>query len=248
MGMIRSIFAAMPKAEIFLNFAVDTLISYLTDSVETRTSLKRVGLELPLSDLPTLKQAEPHRWRRIIQAMLHRRVQEASGAAFFTPFFIKSSSSSRAYWFLHLSSHQRARDAATDVHWGHYNAFHHYAGAGLHMFGHDPRRITRDGPVELYGFDEAAKDTTAGLLAEQLPTVLERLGGATGKAINCNDLYAAVANGTPATSEMIRAALLELYFRKDVDVYSKGGRRKHPETKIERSDKVRLSEQKKFSF
>jgi hypothetical protein len=83
-----------------------------------------------------------------IQTTLHEAFATQSGAAFYTPFFIKSGGSNRSYWFLHLANNARANDVVKDLHWKKSNHFKHYGRSGMRMLmlGFDPSILLSAGP------------------------------------------------------------------------------------------------------
>ena len=154
---IREILATLDNAEIMLTLATDFLIDYLTDSPSTQKVIEKAGLALSPAQIATAK--ENRDWRRCIQRLLHREIVEKTGAAFYTPFFIRSADSHRDFWLVHLSGHFRARDVMVGLHWKENNCFAHYGGAGLGMLGYDERDdsgITKQSTLPGFFFDETA--------------------------------------------------------------------------------------------
>ncbi len=132
------------NTEAILTFSTDTIVNYLCDRPEYLKGLEKTGLaELFTSDfireMREIKIYENKKSRALIEQSLYDFVWKESGARFFTPFFIKSKSSKRSYWLVHLSNHPKARDEMVKIHWEFQNNFAHYGGAGLKMlFGFDP--------------------------------------------------------------------------------------------------------------
>src|SRR6185503_3140773 len=99
-----------------------------------------------------------------IQKLLHEIFARSVSSTFYTPFFIVSRDSNRAYWFLHMANHETAHDVVKSLHWQIENHFQHFGSAGLNMLGYDPDRdpaITDQLPLfGNYHFDEAARSLT----------------------------------------------------------------------------------------
>jgi three-Cys-motif partner protein len=204
---IRDILDRVPNAEIILTFAADFLIDYLRESRPNRR-LASIP-DLNLDDLAaSVDKADP-RWRRLIQLELHSEVQKASAASFYTPFFIHSKDSHRDLWLVHLSRHHRARDVMVGVHWDRQNCFAHYGKPGLRMLGYHPDEDilnTRQPFFEGFYFDDKARAMTKESLMEDLPALIYDHP----EMVSFKGLFSSISNDTPATSEILKASLLDL--------------------------------------
>uniref|UniRef100_UPI00196AEB0F three-Cys-motif partner protein TcmP n=1 Tax=Aquisphaera insulae TaxID=2712864 RepID=UPI00196AEB0F len=201
---IRAIFSALPKAEVILTFAADFLIDYLREGRPNRRLKCMPDLDVDAL-ASTVDRSDP-RWRRLIQLELHQEVLKASGATFYTPFFIRSTDSHRDLWILHLSGHHRARDVMTGVHWERHNSVAHYGGAGLKMLGYDPEQdvvVTGQKPLPGFFFDDKAQAMTEGALLDELPRRIYEFSD----AVEFQRLFALITNETPATSQMLRKSI-----------------------------------------
>ena len=116
--LIKGIFRQLPSAEVILTFGVDAFLNYASDGTLTQDILRRVGIPDVLRGrtLESIKSSEKD-WRLFIQAALYQDLVRACGAKHYTPFFIRNSAGHGDYWLLHLSQHEKARDAMTAVHW-----------------------------------------------------------------------------------------------------------------------------------
>lgn len=139
-----------------------------------------------------------HGTRAKIQPLLYRGIVSASGAEFYTPFFIKSDVSNRSYWLFHFSSRAKARDEMVKLHWEHKNTFVHYGRAGLHMLGYNS-----DNNNTLFSFDEFAKELSLKTLSEDLPRAIYNF-----KTTSFENLKNHILNTTPATVDMLKDSLL----------------------------------------
>jgi len=95
------------------------------------------------------------------------------------------------------------------VHWEHQNCFAHYGKAGLKMLGYrQDEDVLHTGQPFFPGFyfDDKAKALTRESLFEELPGLIFEHPD----AINFRALFSKISNETPATSEILRASLLDL--------------------------------------
>lgn len=242
--IIREIFRRLPNSEIVLTIATDWIIDYISDSEKSKSIIKEVGLS-SLSDLSIEETKKQHAWRFIIQKKLLESFRNDSGALFYTPFFIKSNNSNRAYWLVHLSMHERARNEMIQVHWGLQNHFIHHGGAGLNMLGYDP---TKDelvtGQIPMYLFDEPAKDQSLKCLEADLPSWIKNEGG---HAL-FGDIIKRTVNTSPASEEMYKDALFELSQYGEIEVHTPKGRERRVSSQISTDDTIRLKKQTQFHF
>jgi len=127
---MRRIFRELPKAEVILTFAIDWLADFINETDSFKSALRNLELEHRRDLLLKLRQERASDWRPSVQHLLHQHFFEKSGADYYTPFFIHSVDSHRAYWLLHFSKHSTARNAMVDLHWGMHDHFQHFGKAG----------------------------------------------------------------------------------------------------------------------
>ncbi|MBF0134083.1 MAG: three-Cys-motif partner protein TcmP [Magnetococcales bacterium] len=232
MTVIYNIFSAFPSPEVILTFAVDSLIDYL--SPNNQRAVENIGLSkhIPSGDeLRTLKTARDY--RQIIQKKIIQGIYQESGASFYTPFLIGSTSSSRAYWLCHLAKHYRARDVMMEHHWNNPGRFSHYGSPGMHMFSYDPKNDPLVTGQLAFEFDGAAQEVSLAQLADDLPRHIYDDVGQNG--IIFSELLGKKFNDTPATIAMIRDSF-ELSLRdQDIQIIGKNGemRRKAKAMKLD---------------
>lgn len=247
--VIRTIFSELPNAEIILTFATDWLINYMSDRDEYRKALQKIGIdqELGIDDLLENK-IDNENWRRISQLRLHSAIASKTGAKYYTPFFIVSEKANRSFWLVHLSSHPRARDVMTQLHWRLKNHFTHYGRAGIWMFGYDPVKDKKViGMDDLFGeteysFDEHAEGKTMESMVLQLPELIHEFSD----GVRFSDLYRRIANTTPATSEHIKEAVGLLFKGKELEILGPKGERRRKASRIADGDILRLHPQETF--
>lgn len=203
---ISLILRTFRNAEVILTFSADSLINYISE--ESNTDRLCAKTKIDAEPLKRLDKSDP-RWHVAAQHLLHNDLQEKTGAAFYTPFFIRSIEANRDIWLIHLSQHVKARDEMGELHWDIQTAAAHYGRAGLNMLGFDPRKIPLDLEARLpgYRFDELAKAATLEALVEDLPRRLRE----TGEATSFLELFKSVANETPATQRILRESIRSLH-------------------------------------
>lgn len=224
-AMIRKILTSLKNAEIILTFSTDFLIDYLTTRESTQESLRKIGIQLSAETIEAHKQ-NPSEWRWLIQRDLHGEIQRNSGAEHYTPFFIHSNDSHRDFWLIHLSGHATARDVMVQLHWQENTGFAHYGRAGLNMLGYDQdfdSRLTGSAPLPIFRFDGGAKVECHNALIQELPP---RIIDSCSDGVQFKSLFATLTNETPATSEIMRAALRQLEREGVFEIHDKDGKRK----------------------
>jgi len=249
---IQRIFSRLEKAEVILTFATDWLIDYLSKEESFKKAYDRTGLNesLPLQQLLQEKEDSRH-WRSAIQAHLHRSIRAASGARYYTPFFIKSIEANKSFWLLHLSNHPRARDVMTALHWKIKNQFSHHLAPGIRMFGYDPSKdeqvvgISDMFGAPEYAFDEEAHKLTHQTIQRELPELIHQYDG----GIVFKSFYEKIANHTPATIEHIKVAIKSLIDLKEIEVVSSDGRKVRTKAStIKDSDILKIPRQAIFFY
>ena len=209
---IKKIFQNLKKVEVILTFSVDSLIDYIS-----RTNPKvLLNMGLSKDDCERIFDIkEDNNFSRSkIQPLLYQMIVQQTGAKFYTPFFIKSDTSNRAYWLFHLSSHSKARDEMIKLHWNNQNTFQHFGKPGLKMLiGYNSEYENN-----LFLFDNFAKEKSIESLSNELPRIIHEFD-----AMEFAKLKDKIINETPATVEMIKESLVEQVYHKDIIVKSKTG-------------------------
>lgn len=244
--LIRRIFGTLPGAEVLLTFNVDSLITYATDGVITRNLLSSLELDEVFGGrtIDDIKKSDRD-WRLFIQAGLYRGLVERCGAKHYTPFFIRNPQGHGDYWLIHMSQHHRARDVMTEVHWTTQNHFIHYGGAGLDMFqivGYDPDYDSGAmGQSRLgFEFDDIARKQSIRTLKDQFPRHIY----AHPDGIAFGELFASTCNGSPASADIYRAALLELVEEHVIEIVGEDGTVRRSASQIRNTDCVRAPAQR----
>jgi len=248
LSSLQLIFRELPKAEVFLTLAVGWIAAYLRttasarevirDSLDIRTAATEEEIEERLLGEGSAAKL------RTVQQLLHKIFVQESGARYATPFFIVSRESHRPYWFLHLANSPKANDVVKELHWEIQNHFSHYGDTGLAMLGFDPSREPDPGQLS-FAFDSFAKQRTEEALLKQLP---DRIGTGHAARVQCRDLFASVANETPATKEMVRTALTTLCREGDLAKHGGSGEQRRVDTPVRDDDVIMLPKQTRIHW
>lgn len=213
MPTLAKILKTLPDAEILLTFATDWVIDYMSRDAEVAArmekTLKELGINSDLYHINVKEVKESPFWRHVAQNELANSIRVNSGAAFYTPFFIKTAETHRTYWLIHLSQHEIARDEMMKTHWEKQNHFTHPGGPGFNMLGYNSaldESITGQCSLDLqYEFDNHAKKLSKDTLREQLPEYLYNAMPTT-----LREILKQKSNGTPADSSLLAEVLAEL--------------------------------------
>lgn len=221
---------ALPDAEVLLTFSTDALIDHLSEQPVLRKTLIRIGLEGFAESITEHIQRRSGSERHAVQCVLSRELQTVTGTKFYTPFFITSPDAHRDYWFVHLSSHSRARDEMIKLHWRLQNRFSHYGGAGLNMLGYNPKyddALTGQGG---FFFDDHAEKRARQALCEELPRALaERFT----HGESFDTICSAVANETPSPRSFYHDAIIHGVNEGELEILdSESGKKRRAGIKI----------------
>ena len=248
--LLNMLMHKLPGAETILTFAVDSFINFAGDHPITKRGLERLGVTdlLHGRSFDEIKRTEKD-WRLFIQSCLYKEIVEASGASFYTPFFVRSTNGHGDYWLLHLSQRPRARDVMARIHWEKNNYFIHYGGAGLNMFqmlGYVPEMDSEfTGQMELgFCFDNIAKEKSVKTLAEQIPHMIYP----DPEGMTFGELFSVTCNSTPASAAIYRDALGLLLKYKEVDIIGQDGTERRSANRIHDTDQIVPPVQRSFVF
>ncbi len=211
-GLLRRIFDALPRAEAFVTVAVGWIAAYLKDAstIGTRLGIEPARARMIAEQLEhnalDARQARDGGPFFVIQRLL-RDAFVTDRSLFYTPFFIISRQSNRAYWLLHLAKNETAHDVVKSLHWKFENHFQHFGHEGLDMLGYDPEReAARTGAqTTFFFFDEDARARTRAALHSPLADLLANTG-----PVTFAELFARLCNETPATKEIMGQSLNDL--------------------------------------
>lgn len=230
--LLKTIFSSVKGAEVLLTFNVDSLISFLSNTAQSRKKLEEMGLAryIDWESIDRLKSAGGNVWRSAIQRNLAKGLVEVSGAKHYTIFYITPlGSTSWTYWLVHLSNSFKARDVMMELHWQNANHFSHYLEPDLFTLGYQTnadRAATGQDEFDLgetYHFDAIAnQQCLTGLTAKLVPTIY-----GLDKPTRFGDILEQIGSLTPATADMIRLSLDAAIRNGDIGAVApaSGGRR-----------------------
>ena len=241
---IRDIRKTLPSAEFVITISTDWLIDFIGhDCVEE--NLKKLELDqyFDIKELVRLRKEKQVDWRYVIEAKLSVAWRQATGVSYFRPFFIEPNYNHRGYWLLHLSSHPKAHDVMTDIHWEKGNYFRHYGGGrGLDIFGYKPNFN-----LELPGisFNDTFRQQNEKALLEDLPPLIHEYrenGILFEKLVDKNRNIKAVSN------RIVKEVLLELWKDKEIEILGPQGGQKRSDTSLNKNDIILPLIQRKLKF
>lgn len=243
MHCIREIFASLARAEVILTFYIDALINFL-DSKNLASFEGATGITtgMTAAEIDALKKSP--RWRVLLQSSLYQSLTSQCSAAFYTPFFVRPEQGHGDFWLLHLSQHWKARDVMARTHWQHNNHFVHYGAPGFNMFSTGYIGKLDDANKLQMGFDfsEVASSISKDTMMEQIPRML--FDGHDG--ISFEQFFLKLINTTPATQDMVEAALLQLHKGKEIRIMGDGGVESRVRSSLSKDHVLRLPSQMKL--
>jgi len=208
------------RPEFIVNFA----ISWLTDFISLKTldakkkSLVGLGLDGHV-DLDAMMKRQMElggHWMHAVEKHIGEGFHQATGIAYYSPFFIEPDGNHRGYWLLHLASSARARSAMTQIHWSKANRSKHYGHRGYDMLSFKPNSDTTEFIAGM-SFDEESRKSCASILAEDLPRVIKdsHSGG-----ISVKDFLDRITNKVIATAPMVYEVIAQLGQTKEFEIRS----------------------------
>ena len=210
--LLKTIFSNVKGAEVLLTFNVDSLVTFLSNTAQSRKKLEEMGLAryIDWESLDRLKSAGGNVWRSAIQRNLAKGLVEVSGAKHYTIFYITPmGSSSWTYWLVHLSNSFKARDVMMELHWENANHFSHYLEPDIFTLGYRTNGdsvATGQDEIDLgeaHHFDAIAnRRCLDGLAAKLVPTIYDL-----GRPARFGDVLEQIGSSTPGTADMIRLSL-----------------------------------------
>ncbi len=236
---IKNILSNFKNAEVILTFACDGLIDYL--SIKNKTALVNLGLtHNDIEYLLDTKQDNDSN-RQILQFALLRSILKHIGACFYTPFFIRGKKTHRAYWLLHFSNHSTARNEMVKLHYENHNAFIHYGGNGLDMFGYSTRDAETLNPF-LFAEEDRLKSLNS--IAQTIQNKIKKYDNQPFENLIKNEI-----NQTPATIETIKESLEECLHYEDIEIIDPKTNKKIKNYKNIKLDSIiKDKKQQRFKF
>lgn len=241
MSSIRAIFDNLPKAEVILTFSIDALLNYLQEQSRPGTVVEQFGVNDAFLKSWQEWKLDKHGGRAMAQRALMAQMHRYSGARFFTPFMMFSSTDRRHMMVAHLSQSQTARDKMLSVHWAFKNTFKHIGKGSLFEIGYDAR-IDTDGA--LFEFSDLDRSNMRLELEEELPKQIYDATG--GGPLPFGELLLGFGNKTAATNADVMATLQRLSEAGEIEVMKPAGGFRRPGARIKYDDQLRLPRQMKL--
>jgi three-Cys-motif partner protein len=241
MSSIRTIFDNLPKAEVILTFSIDALLNYLQGEGDPAPVVSQFGVNEPFLRLWQEWKLSGHTGRAMAQRALMAQMHRYSGARFFTPFMMFSSTDNRHMLIAHLSQSQAARDKMLSVHWALKNTFKHIGRGSLFELGFDGRLTTE---TSLFEFSDADRGNMRRELEDELPKQIFELSG--GGPLALGDLLVLMGNKTAATNKDIIHSLQRLSEAREIEVLRPQGGFTRPGAVIRPDHQLRVSRQLKL--
>ena len=233
MSAIQTIFSALDRAEVVLNFAIDSLLNYLQEASAELPLYQQFGIDSRfIADWRQRK--DEHMGRALTQRALMAHIHAKSGAKFFTPFMLWSRTDNRWMMLAHLSQHQAARDKMLSVHWQEQNSFTHIGSGSLFSLGYDTRLI--ESCDSLFNFSEIDRTKLNTELVNALPAEVHQM--MENGQLDVARLLDEIGNRTAGTNDDIFQVLSELAQARELEVLSANGTPKRAGTRISIKDRL----------
>jgi three-Cys-motif partner protein len=228
-GVLRDIMSSTPSAEVFLTFAIQSLLTYLNradfDLLEARLR--------PLSVNPANLQIDNalvsnKTWLGTMEKLVFDTFRIA--AKFVSPFSIKNPEGWR-YWLIHFANNYRARQVYNDVLHAS-GAQAHFGRSGLNMLAYD---ASLEGSLYLFEKDDRANARDA--LMEDIPKMITEYGD----IMSVAEFYETAYNSTPAHKDDIHKVMIE---NGELEVLTPLGKARRKANTINVNDTIRLKSQR----
>lgn len=223
--------SSAPSTEVFYTFAIETLLTYLSQRDPLLLQKRLAPLGLSASDMSALEGVmSKNEWLGAAERLVFDALRGC--APYVSPFSIRNPDGWR-YWMLHFANSYRARQEYNGV--LHANGeLAHFGRSGLKMLDYNPSNEGR-----LYLFDGDGRQSAR----DQLHLDIPRLVSETGDAMQMGDFYEVAYSETPAHKDDIHAAMLS---SEDLEIVTPNGGARRSANTIEVSDIIKLKNQRSF--
>lgn len=229
LSTIQDIMRIVPSTEIFYTFAIQALLTYLSqkDPIRLSSQLGHLGITADHLDVPDSLVSRKE-WLGSAEKLVFDTLQGC--APFVSPFSIRNPNGWR-YWMMHLANNYRARQVYNDL--LHNNGeLDHFGRSGLRMLSYNPETEGR-----LYLFQENDRKAAREDLLNDIPRLVsEERDGMTMSAF-----YEAAYSATPAHKNDIHSAIFE---SDELEVLTPDGGLRRRSRTISIADHIRLKPQR----
>jgi len=230
-ALMADIMRSTPSVEVFLTFAIETLLTYLsrTDPDRMATQVKALGID-PAEFRAVDGKVTNDAWLGNAERLVFETFRQA--ARYVSPFSITNPDGWR-YWLIHFANSYRARQVYNNVLHGN-GTQAHFGRSGLKMLSYDP---SQEG--ELYLFDDQDRLRAREQLLEDIPRLISEFGDTMGVL----GFYETTYNQTPAHMDDIHAAMFE---SPDLEIFTNAGGQRRKASTIDITDTIKLKNQRSF--
>lgn len=233
--LISNIMGRWRSAEVFLTFAIETLLSFLSP----RNGYNNLLFDPELQAKVVTLRADPQKlltkkeWLGEAERIVYSHLREC--APYVSPFSINNPNGWQ-YWLMHFANSYRARQVYNDILHKDSAVQAHFGRPGLSMLSYDPTD-----ECQLYLFDDDSREVARTALIDEIPSLLAE----SGDAISMMDFYESAYSATPAHTNDIHEMII---LNPDIEVITDvGGQRRRPGT-IHQSDTLKLKNQRSLFF
>lgn len=229
---VQDIMRTTASTEVFYTFAIQTLVTYLSQRDPELLERQLRHLSVTPEQLRHLddKLMSKKEWLGAAEKTVYEALK--SCAPFVSPFSIRNPDGWR-YWMLHLANNYRARQVYNNI--LHDNGeLDHFGRSGLRMFNYNP---TNEGRLYLF------KDDDRAAARNQLHSDIPKLVMEAGDVMPMSDFYESAYSATPAHKDDIHSAMLE---NEDLEVLTPDGGVRRKGNTISVEDTLRLKRQRSF--
>lgn len=231
---LDDIMTSWASAEVFLKFAIETLLTYLSPDQDKNRALSGEP-EIRAQVYAHLQSGgdviSKREWLGVAEKIVYENLKAI--APFVSPFSIHNPEGWR-YWLLHFANRPRARQVYNDVLHDNSTSQAHYGRLGLNMLSYSPSE-----EAALYLFDVESRELAIAQLHQDIPNhVLEH-----GDAIGVEEFQFNIYKETAAHSGDIHKVIID---NDDLEVLTPTGGERRTAHTIKSSDIIRLKKQRSF--
>lgn len=233
--VIADIMVRWRSAEVFLTFAIETLLTYLTQ----KNGYSNLAFDSELRVKVRELQADAHslltkqEWMGSAERIVYSHFGQC--APYVSPFSINNPGGWR-YWLMHFANSHRARQVYNDVLHEDSSVQAHFGRPGLRMLSYDPTDECR-----LYLFDNDSRELARNALIDEIPTLLAE----SGDAMPMLEFYESAYSATPAHTDDIHEMIIQ---NTDIEVITESGGKRRKPAAIRPSDTLKLKSQRSMFF
>ncbi len=233
-ALIRDIIQSWRSAEIFLNFPISTIKTYLSENREkNRVPLdKEIENEIFAHIEDGNHLINKPQWLGFVEKLIFENLK--SSAPYVSPFSIHNPNG-WGYWLMHFANSYRARQVYNNILHANSSAQAHFGSSGLKMLSFNPE----DENSFLYKFDDGSRMQTINALHEDIPRLISEFGD----TIGMNDFCRVAYSETPAHSKDIHEVLIE---NEDIEVITENGGERRSSKTITTTDTLKLKSQRSW--